>query len=406
MIRIENKSAVVKRITKSVICVGLLQLASGAQADLWYVEPHAKLRVFYDDNVQLSIQRPKRSSGVLATAGVESGRRTENSEIGLIAAVRSTQYANASELDETDVALGLTSAYQMGRSRFGLDGEINYDSTLTSEVLTSGLVQTNKRRQRIRLTPSWAYMLSPLMQVKTSLNYQKISYEDVDFIPLFDYSFATAQMTLIYALSERTQVFSRASYYRYDAEQIDTQSLNYSMELGAGHLLTERLSMSAFAGLRSTEAESPALAGIIEKNNNVGPIFRVELTQTYERGRIRMSADRSLVPSGSGTLLDTTSLGVSADYRFNERWNFIIRANGYRNRMPDGESSNYNRDYALLSPAIRHHLTQSLSLDLGYRYRWQEYENSTSDASSNELYLSLQYTMQRESLGKWSVLSN
>nr|WP_274600197.1 outer membrane beta-barrel protein [Thiocystis violacea] len=390
-------------ILKCGACSCLVLLTASARASQWYVEPRVSLDTFYDDNVRLSTIDPRSTAGGNLTAAVESGRRTEESEIGLSAKVLSLYYTDASDLNETDGYLGFTSIYQLGRSRLGLDATFDYDSTLTSEVETSGLVQVEKRHQRVRVKPSWAYTLTDRARVEANLSYQDDTYQDVEVIPLFDYSFTTAGMSLIYGLTERAQVFGGLSYDKYDADQVDTQSSNYGVQAGASYLLTETMSLSSYAGVRNTHAETPTFFGT-EKTDNTGPIFQVELKKSYDQGQLRMSAERSLLPSSSGTLLDTTALRLSWDYQFEPRWKFLFSASGYRNRTPDGEVSRDDRDYLAFSPSLQHQLTESLRLDLSYRYRWQEYDLQTSDASSNAVYLSLQYTMAKESLSKWSVL--
>lgn len=384
------------------VMLGLLMpLSTLTHAEQWYVEPRASLQVFYDDNVRLSITNPISSSGGTATAEVEAGRRSEISEIGLSAEVIARRYADASDLDETDTALGLTSAYQWGLSRFGLDASFDYDSTLTSEVATSGLVQVNKRRERVLVSPSWTYTLSSRAQARAGASYQEVTYEDVELIPLFNYSFATADLTLTYGLSERATLFGRASYAKYDADQVDTTSNSVGAEVGASYALSETMSLTTYAGVRNTKAETPTLFGT-EETENSGPLFQMELKKSFDRGQVRISADRSVVPSSSGTLLDTTALAASVDYKLAPRWSFLFNARGYRNRTPDGESSGYDRDYLSFSPGIRHKLTESLSVDLSYRYRWQEYDASDNDAVSNAVFLSLRYAMPRDPLSRRS----
>lgn len=389
------------RLIRLAVSGYLILGAAEARAEQWYVEPRASVDAFYDDNVRLTNREPRSTSAARAKAEVEAGRRTEVSEIGISANVLATRYSQASDLDETDAALGLKSAYQLGRHRFGLDGALNYDSTLTSEIATSGLVQTNKRRERILLSPSWTYSLTSRLESTASFSYQNVAYEDVKLIPLFNYRFDTAGLTLTYALSERSKVFGRATYARYDADEVNTRSNSYGVEAGANYLLTETMSLTAFAGVRNTKAETPTFFGTYE-TENTGPIFELALTKSFDQGQFRVTADRSLVPSSSGTLLDTTALGLSLDYRLGPRWTFLLAADGYRNRTPEGDSSGYDRDYLSLSPRLRHRLTQSLDLELSYRYRWQSYDSAASDASSNAVYLTLRYSLPREPLGRWS----
>jgi opacity protein-like surface antigen len=385
--------------------IGCLVLLSPtlAQAERWYVEPRASLRAFYDDNVRLSIVNPISTFAGMLTAEVESGRRTEVSEIGLQGKINSSRYADAPDLDETDVTLGVTSAYQLGRSRFKFDGQLDHDSTLTSEISTSGYVQANKRRERFQLSPSWLYTLSPRTQVETTLSYEKVAYEDVDVIPLFDYSFARAGLTLTHALSERVQAMNRLSFDRYDATQVDTLSDSYGVEFGTSYQLSETTTLTGFAGVRHSRAETPTWFGI-EESDNTGPLFQLTLNRRFEVGQLRLTAARSMLPSSSGTLLDTTSLGVGFDYPIGPRWTFSLNASGYRNRTPDGESSSNDRDYLSFSPKLSHRLSSALSLDLSYRYRWQQYDQRENDADSNAIYLGLQYSFVREPLGRTSVI--
>ncbi|NEX20599.1 outer membrane beta-barrel protein [Thiorhodococcus mannitoliphagus] len=383
----------------------LMPMSTLVYAEQWYLEPQASLEVRYDDNVRLSVVDPISSSSGIATAEVEAGRRSEVSEIGLRGEVVARSYAEASDLDQTDAALGFTSAYQWGLSRLGLDASFDYDSTLTSEVATSGLVQVNKRRERVSVRPSWSYKMTSRLDARAGLSYQEVSYEDVELIPLFNYSFTTADLTLIYAWSERATTFGRASYAKYDADQVDTASNSLGVEIGADYLLSESMSLSTLAGLRNTNAETPTLFGI-EETENSGPLFQLELKKSFDRGLLRLGADRSLVPSSSGTLLDTTALEASIDYELAPRWSFLFSARGYRNRAPDGESSGYDRDYLSLIPRLRHKLTEALSVDLSYRYRWQKYDDREKGAASNAVYLSLRYSMPRDPLSRWSSLKS
>ncbi len=383
-------------------CFAILSLSS-PRAEQWYVEPRASLQGSYDDNVRLTSDEPISSAAAKLEAEVESGRRTEDSEIGIGAKVLSTQYTDASDLDETDGSLTWSSAYQLGRSRFKLDGTFDYDSTLTSEVATSGYVQVNKRRERVLLSPSWRYALSPRMQLDTSVSFEDVFYEDVKLLPLFDYADATTGVTLTYSLSERVQAIARASYNRYDASQVDTQSDTYGIEAGASYLLSESSSVSFLAGLRRASAETPTLFGTVE-SDNTGPLFELKVTKQFDVAKFNLTADRSLLPSSNGTLLDTTGLAMSLDYPLGAEWKVSFGVDGYRNRSPDGDVSSYDRDYVSFTPRLEHRLSESLYIDLSYRYRWQKYDSWRDDAISNAVFLGLQYVLPREPLKKWSLL--
>lgn len=376
----------------------MLLIAATAEAEQWYLEPRASLYSFQDDNLNLSILNPVNTVGATASLEGGAGRRTENTEIEIRAKLLSSAYTDASEYDTTNAALKALGSYQTGRSQFKLEGQFDYDSTLTSEVATTGYVQTDKRRQRAAISPTWIFKLTPRTSVETAFSYEDVSYEDVDLIPLFDYNFSTAAATLVYDLTERSQLFGRVSADRYDASQVDTQSDSRGIEIGASHQLSETLSITLFAGARNTTAQTPTWFGVQETDNS-GPLFEVKLKKSLEVGEFSVTADRSLLPSSNGSLLDTTSLSMSFAYPLNEAWKFRFDASGYRNRSPDEGIGTYDRDYLSFAPHVEHRLTEEIFLDVSYRYRWQRYEISATDAASNAIYLTVNYAPRRTLIG-------
>jgi hypothetical protein len=156
------------------------------------------------------------------------------------------------------------------------------------------------------------------------------------------------------------------------------------------------------AGLRQSKAEIPTFFGIEESENN-GPLFEIKMNKKFQVGQLNLTADRTMLPSSNGTLLDTTSVRLGFEYPLGPRWGLSLTADAYRNRSPDDEVSSYDRDYLSLTPKLEHRLSESLVLDLSYRYRWQQYEARPDDAASNAVYLGLQYRPAKESSKTWSV---
>lgn len=379
-------------------CLGLA-VSVTVRADQWYIEPTASLESLYDDNVRLSQINPQQSFGTIARATLQTGRRSERSGTGLSAVLSNRQYLEVSELDRTDGSLGLTTSYQIERNRFGFDANFDYDSTLTSEVDTSGLVQVNKRRSRWLLKPSWNYQLSQRATIDAVLSYEDVAYQDVEQIPLFDYRFVKTALTASYALSERTQVFVRISYDQYEAEQIENRSENIGLETGMSYLLSETTSISAFGGIHHAQVQTPTADGS-EQTESSGPMFDLQLKKNFQTGDIKLTAGRALVPSGSGDLLDTTSLSLALGYSLSAHWKLGFDVGGYRNREPNGEGSANDRDYLAISPRLERRLTEAFRIAIGYRYRWQRYETSENEAVSNALWLTMNYAMPREPLGR------
>ncbi|MFD2110873.1 hypothetical protein [Thiorhodococcus fuscus] len=382
-----------------LLCLPLVLGSSIVVAEQWYVEPRAILETYYDDNVRLTSRDERNTSVANVQADVKAGRRTEISDIQLGARLTSSQYFEASDLDETDGSLNALASYRLGRSSFKLNGAFDYDSTLTSEVATSGYVQVNKRRQRFYIEPTWTYQLTPRASAEMTLSYEDIAYEDVDVIPLYNYDYATAGLTFIYALSERSQAFARATFDRYEASDVGLKSESTGLLLGASYQLSETLSASAYAGVRQTSSEVPTWLGVL-KSDSSGPLFQFELNKSFEVGSLNFSAARSMLPSSNGELLDTTSLALAFNYPLSPKWNFRLDADFYRNRSEDDAGSSSDRDYASVAPRFELKLSEELRLALSYRYRWQKYELSDEAAVSNSIHLYLTYVFPQTLIGK------
>jgi len=373
------------------LCAGLACcLASplaGAQAVLpsWDFEPGVRLGLFYEDNVRLSVRNPESSPGGIAEAYGLLSRSTEASDLSVRAGAISRYYVDVSELDTTDGSLEAAWAYRTERSEFGLGASFLYDSTLTSEEETTGLVQDRKRRKRFEIAPTWQYNVSERARLGANFSFVDVSYEDVPQIVLTDYQFASLGLTGEYDLTERTDLVGRLTFEQYDPEaQVFGRTQSSGAEAGFNYQISERTTLTALGGVRYAETDS-GIPGQ-EDDSSTGPIFEVELQRDYEPGSIGIVIGRSLLPSGRGRLLDTTRAVLTVSRPVTERLTGRLRVLGVRNRNEAGGATFNDRDYLLIAPGVRWQLGQSTWLDLSYRYRTQDRENVGS-AESNGLFL-------------------
>ncbi len=356
----------------------------------WDIEPGVRLQLLYDDNVRFSIDDPQSSFGGIAEAYANLSRRTEVSDLTLRAAVVQLYYTDATELDSTDGSAEAAFAYRMERSEAGLVSRFVYDTTLTSEAEaeTSGIVELNKRRNFFEISPYWEYSLTERARVGADVMLQEVSYEDVSEILLSNYRFGRVGLSGEYDFTERTALVGRLNYDRYDSEQADDNSETFGVEAGLRYRFSERTTIRALAGARSATSTTGDATDSGD-DRSTGPIFEFGFEQDYEVGSIDMTLERSLLPSGRGSLLDTTRAVVQITRPLSERLAARLRAIGVRNRNPDGEVSFNDRDFLLVSPGLRWRLAESTWLDLSYRYRWQDRELTSGDAVSNAVFFGI-----------------
>jgi hypothetical protein len=307
------------------------------------------------------------------------------------------RYTDVPRLDNEGGFLRLSSKYAAPRTQYRLLAAFDTESTLTSEVETSGLVQVNRQRYRFALIPGLTYRLSERSDLDLRLNFQDVSYEDVDTIPLFDYRVVSGSFAYGFRLSERAALFAQADYGEYEASATSRNYDNLGAELGIRYLLSETSELTGSAGLRRTKEQFQSSAGDDVTDRGSAPTFAVGFSKRTERGG-SLSADavRNLLPSGTGDLLDTTRLDLRAALPLSERWKISFDSRAFRNRQANGQANAKDRRYATAGLSLSYDLSPEIGVAAGYRYRWQERDEVPGDADSNALFVTLSWNPRRE----------
>jgi hypothetical protein len=373
-----------------VACVGLAW-AGIASAEQRYFEPRVSLYGFYEDNVGLQNENETDSPGYILRASATGGRREEHSDINLRSEAVRRHYCDDSDLNTTDLFLDGEYVRRIETDRFWLKTELDLDSTLTSEVATTGRVQVRDRRVRWEIAPGWERQVSERLSVNANGSFQDVDYDDNDSTGLIDYDFSTFGGGLSYGLNERIQLLGRASFDRYDANTIDNTSETISALGGLSFVITETWSVSALLGGRLTDIETRT-----GTDDSTGGVADISATRQLETGSTRFGLTRSIVPSGDGEVLDTTSVDFNWTKNIVPRWRGILDARAFRNEQPSGDASSSDRDYFDLRPRLRFQLEREWSLEFGYRYRYQRYEERSGSATANAVYFTVAYAPQRE----------
>jgi hypothetical protein len=377
-----------------ICCVGVAVVAGLTPAMVsseplfpsWDFEPGVRLSLFYDDNVRLSAVDPESSFAGIAEVYALMSRRTEVTDLSFRAAADTRYYVDLTELNTTDGALDAAYTYRMERATFGLSSSFAYDSTLTSEEETTGIVQISRRRSFFDITPSVEYELSERSRIGADFTFQDVSYEDVSAVLLSDYQFYQVGLNGEYDLTERLTALARLGYDDFQSELAGDSSEAISGEAGVRYRFSDRMTVTARAGARSVSSDTDLPVGRGSDDNSTGPIYGIGFEREYGPGLLRVSLDRELLPTGRATLLDTTRARVSFSLPVSERATASLDALGVRNRSPSGDDSFDDREFLSISPSLRWNLGETTWLDLSYRFRYQDRERLAEDAQSNAVF--------------------
>jgi len=209
------------------------------QAAEWSSQPWVKLRTEYSDNMQLRTGQTQEAHGGVLSAGLRLSRTDERGVLSLMPIVHVRRFDSKERLDSDDESLRLDWSRRGEQSVWGMNGEWTRDTTLTSELEVSGLVQARKPRIKRYLSPSFRYSLTSRSNVGVDVAYTTVKYGDALLTGLVDYDYAQADLSVTYLWSEQGTVTGMLYGTRLVAAQIGNRTNSGGVQLQLGGAMTE-----------------------------------------------------------------------------------------------------------------------------------------------------------------------
>ncbi len=107
----------------------------------------------YDDNIFLSPTAPISTFGFITEPELELKSRTPDTELSLIARLSYNAFTNSAVRDSFDQFFRGVVVHQTRRSMIGASAEFDRQTSRTSEIIDTGRVSANARRQRVNAAP-------------------------------------------------------------------------------------------------------------------------------------------------------------------------------------------------------------------------------------------------------------
>ena len=362
------------------------------------------MREEYNDNILLTTLPHNAVWGTILTPSLTLSRSSEVSQTSASARLNFNRYAGESGLDRNDQYFALSSNYKTERDIWAGDASYTRDSTLTSELNQTGIVQARTQRNLLTLAPSWTRMLSERNSLKLGYEYDQASY-DGSSVGLINYSNQSAQASWLYQLSESDLVNMTASYSRFQTADGNHKADTAGIQGGLTHSFSETLKGSVLMGLNRTHSiiNSPAQVLVIGpfilhlpaqtvSSTDVVPVLNATLEKQFETTTVNVSASRTLNPTGNGVLAETDRLGLGVSRKFSETLSGSVNGSAYRSRyIGNAAVASANSRYYELALNLNWHMNERWVLDSGYRYARVEYQASSVVPVSNMVYASVRY---------------
>ena len=295
-------------------------LASGSTlAAEWTFSPSGDISAQSQRNPGLSTDKSRQdvmSNGLAGLVGLGVQRRTERTTLIVTPSVHAFRYADNNNFDRNEEYLGLSYNWVGEKITWDAGGSATRDTTLTSELGTTGLTQSNLRHEAydVSLGPTW--VLTERWQMHANLDLQDNRYPDSgQGLGLETNRYTTALLSTSYVVNEKLSLtaYGTASKLTDEAQgdpQGDDSTRNQSANIQAQYAWSQLSSINASIG------QSWVKSGA---GRNRGLLYSVAATHAFEQGTVSLSASRRQQPSGRALLTEADEMRIDASRQITER---------------------------------------------------------------------------------------
>jgi len=360
----------------------------------WYAEPWADLTTTYNDNIFLRRTEILDTFGAILNLDAKLGRRTERSNVSLDTRLEFNQYTNSDALDQNNQFFNIASHYSTERNTWTLDGYYHLDSTVTSELEDTGLVQNNFRVDRWSALPSWEHAFTEKTSGRIGYRYLDVDYEQAALLNgLFDFDSQNLDGTIAHQWTPKTDVFVTAYGLMQDVSQISRENDSYGGTAGFGYNFSETFRVTLAAGAFIAKQKN-TLGGLSIESTDSGGLFNASLEKQFELSTIAVTASQFVTPTGRGELELRRRLTVFLDHRLTPTITLSLPATIFTSDpaagFTDFDIFGSDRTYYQVRPGIRWQISRGWFLDGSYRYIRNERKGTTA-VDSNAVFATLAY---------------
>lgn len=365
------------------------------------------------------------------------GMNTETDKLELDSDFDFNHY-NRSEFNSDDQDIKLALSHQFENSSIGLNANYIHNSTLTSELLTSGRIGTKAdRAEQYTVSPNWIYTFNEQNLLQLSGSYTTQNYENNSYT---GYKNAAEELDWIHVINERLKLVATASYSNYHSDDLlntvyapitlfnvvlgyvpvgtqsySTRTQTKNFQIGADYKVTETSLLSGRLGRLRNDTTHPfkdpndfcaygdavvAVCSSIPHSVNFGTSAQLDWTWTNERHQFSLNTSKETQPSSNGYTVDALQIGSNWSYQLSELNKILASVSLLRNHAIDKKNSLQNtsvadRDYGSATLQYQRQLSEYWFLSASFQFSEQKYTQIDNQASSRVYSLGISYKPQQ-----------
>jgi hypothetical protein len=271
----------------------------------WSVQPAISMLADYDSNRSLSPHSLGGSEEAVLYTDLRLQRAIENTQIFIEPKFDVRRYSSSIWGAGNDRSLDASFNYTGERAKFNLTGSIADQTTLTTEVLETGIINGSTGRRLTQGGTEWDWSESALFQSFIQAAYMRSAYSGgspLVQLQLPGYHYTSGSVGERFLWSEGWTFTASAFGDVLQSGRQGGSSHEEGVQVDASYRYSERTQFELALG----ESER-SLSGQSSSGTNVTAVA----SRTFERGSATISYNRSLVPYGTGFLVQRTQIAAS-----------------------------------------------------------------------------------------------
>ena len=372
-----------------VLGVILLVTVTGTEtgADEFKVTPSVSLRGEYNDNIFFSESDEEDDYIGTVSPGLEILERTERLDLNLAGFAHVIEYADHSKVSGVDYDGNGRLKYNLTpRLLFNAGALYDKSTQPDRDILTTGLVQSDKTRYRQRYNGGLEYVLSEKATAALSYLFQHDNWHSNDPDDE-DLTLNSADMLLTHDLSGTFKSTIGRLNFGYANADYQTATINYYFgTLGFLHRFSEIYSIQLDAGARYTDSEFKGTGS----DQRWGGKGKLRLSYDGEFTRIYLDASRDVdAASGRRGAVERTAFVLDARHQLLEKLWPGISAGYYLNKSSRDEfaSDKIDEQTVRVRPRLSWEINRYVSLEGAYEFVYLKDNVDDTDTDRNTVYL-------------------
>jgi hypothetical protein len=277
--------------------LGSCVLGGGAaplRAAEWSITPDYSASVDYDSNRRLQVDGKKSSEASVLAVDLRLKRALENMDLTIEPRYALRRFTDASLGNGDDRSVYAGFNWSRERSTVSLTASYFDQSTLTTELLETGIVAADTHRRLEQAGASWNWGLTERRTLIAQLSYMDVSYRGQSAALLPGYRYPSATFGERFSFSERGSFTLSAYGSRLQSDTPGNSSHQLGLQGQIVYSLSERMNIDASIGESSR---------VLSGESSHGTDASVSMNYSLYSTQASVGYTRSLVPYGVGFLV-------------------------------------------------------------------------------------------------------